>query len=52
MTKEELWNRCVNVILGEDYKSEETKKIVTELVNILREYCYPEMVAAEKEGIF
>ena len=48
MTKEELWNRSVNVIIGEEL-TEESKKIVTELFNILREYCYPEMVAEEKE---
>ena len=48
MTKEELWNRSVNVILDKEL-TEESKKIVTELFNILREYCYPEMVAEEKE---
>ena len=48
MNKQELWNRCVNIIIGADLEAEETKKVVTELFNVLREYCYPEMFAAEK----
>ena len=48
MTKEELWNRCVNIIIGEEF-TEETKKVVSELFDVLCEYCYPEMVAAEKK---
>ena len=49
MTKQELWNRSVNVILGEEL-TEETKKIVSQLFDVLREYCYPEMVAEEKKN--
>ena len=49
MTKQELWNRSVNVILGEEL-TEETKKIVNQLFDVLREYCYPEMVAEEKKN--
>ena len=48
MNKQELWNRCVNIILNADLESEETKNVVTQLFNVLREYCYPEMFAAEK----